>query len=95
MKLYFFNELIGSSAGEDLMLSCYNHWFIFSIEFNFKFSLSFYKKESNADPYHFEIPKFDESEFNFGPEDHEKLAKQSGLRGGRAKKATKEKPASE
>lgn len=34
---------------------------------------------SNTDPYKFEIPEFDESEFNFGPDDHKKLVKKVGL----------------
>lgn len=43
-------------------------------------SLSLFpSKGSNADPYKFEIPEFDESEFNFGPEDHKKLVKKVGI----------------
>ena len=35
--------------------------------------------ESNTDPYKFEVPTFDDINFDFGPDNHKELVESSGL----------------
>ena len=52
-------------------------------------------EESNADPYKFDIPAFEALDFDFGPENHEKLVQQSGIRKQPKESAKKETRTSE